>query len=95
MSNHNDMHKLIEVIGVQLGQLGVEAAQNLRAEHWMAHLQELYDRGTFNHLATGVFEEFQNKGYMQKLAEELENGDNIQQGLEILKKLLEQASKFL
>lgn len=32
---------------------------------------------------------------MQKLAEELENGDNVQQGLEILKKVLEQASKFL
>ncbi|MEY3826910.1 MAG: hypothetical protein ACK552_05705 [Microcystis sp.] len=95
MSNHNDMHKLIATIGVELGKLSVEVAKDLRTEHWMAHLQELYDRGTFNHLATGVFEEFQNKGYMQKLAEELENGDNVQQGLEILKKVLEQASKFL
>jgi|688.fasta_scaffold09264_18 hypothetical protein len=95
MSNHSDMHRLIAVIGLQLGQLGAETAQNFHAEHWIAHLQELYDRGTFNHLATGVFEEFQNKGYMQKLAEELENGNNVQQALEILKKVLEQASKLL
>ena len=40
------MHKLIATIGVELGKLSVEVAKDLRTEHWMAHLQELYDRGT-------------------------------------------------
>lgn len=91
----SEVNKLLAKLGVELGKYGVDVAQKLHSEQWANYLQRLWDQGTIYGTATGIFEEFQIKYYIQKLAEEVSRGDRVQKALDLIGKVLEQAGKCL